>query len=227
VSAGKPYNFTLPNLTKQSLVPNKVTITELDDNNDETPVSGIMCKISSGGTEVGNYNEPHFRLTNELDLSPYQGIVNRTGMATVNISNRSNSMKKLVLCSDYKESYGGVLYEDKIDHFENLLNDIHTKGYCTRIVVSFNKQVKKMQLAPVCDCDEEGGSWIEALTVPLEPELDIDDQIYTIDLTNKDLGPQYSENLNFLSAQVEVERNEDDKSPFYMYVTAYGFPYSR
>jgi hypothetical protein len=93
-------------------------------------------------------------------------------------------------------------------------------------VISFNKEVDTLEFASVAEKEEGGeGAWIEPFNVPIDTELDVEDQLYTIDFTEKNLGPLYSENLNFLEARATAKKAESDRETFYMYVTAYGFPY--
>lgn len=229
VTAGKCNTIKLPILTKQSLVPSLISITEIKDG-EEVPITGVLCRVSTGGTEVGNYGEPTFKLTNELDLSPYKGIVDRFGNVSVIITNRTSDPKRVKLYTDYKPSHGGVLLEEKIDHFEKLLNDIHSKGFCTRLVLSFNKAVETLEFASVAEHVEghEGavGEWIQPFNVPIDTELDVDDQVYTIDFASPDLGSLYSENLNFLEVRAVPKKTDTGSEAFLMYVTAYGFPYN-
>lgn len=222
--AGKTNTINFPNLTKQSKVPCKITITDIQGG-EEVPVNGILCRIHAGGSEVGNYGEPTFRLTNELDLSAYRGVVERSGRVSVTVTNRELDVKRLKFYTEYEQSQGGVLIEEKVDHFENVLNDIYNKGFCTRLVIAFNKQIEALEFASVAECENSaGGQWIEPLSIPIDDELDVDDQVYTIDLTGPDLGPLYSENLNFLELRVIPKKTEGDREQLYMYITAYGFP---
>lgn len=226
VTAGKSNTIGFPVLTKQSYVPNKIIVTEIGSDGEERAVNGILCRVHAGGAEIGNFGEPTFKLTNELNLSSYKGVVDRSGKVSISITNRSSEPKRLKLYTDYTRSHGSVILEEKIDHFENLLNDVHSKGFCTRLVISFNKQVESLEFANVAELEGDGeGNWIEPFNVPIDKELDVDDQVYTIDFTEKDLGPIYSENLNFLQVNATAKKVENDRETFYMFVTAYGFPH--
>jgi len=225
VAAGKTNNIGFPILTKQTLVPSLISITEIK-NGEEVPITGVLCRLYAGCTEIGNYGEPTFKITNELDLSSHN--VEKSGKVSITLTNRTVEPKRVKIYTTYKTSYGGVLLEEKIDHFENLLSDIHSKGFCTRMVISFSKAIETLEFASVAehvngdgDTDHE---WIQPFNIPIDADLDVDDQIYTIDLADKDLGPLYSEHLNFLEARA-VAKKTDDKEPLYMYITAYGFPY--
>lgn len=232
VTAGKTNTINFPILTKQSLVPSLISVTEIKDG-EEVPITGVLCRVHAGGTEIGNYGEPTFKLTNELDLTSFKGLVDRSGKVSVTLTNRTTDPKRVKLYTDYRSSHGSVLLEEKIDHFENLLNDIHSKGFCTRLVISFNKAVEALEFASVAehvDCegtDDECaiGEWIQPFNVPIDTELDVEDQVYTIDFADKDLGPLYSENLNFLETRVVAKKADNDREPLYIYVTAYGFPH--
>lgn len=222
VAAGKTSTISFPNLTKKSLIPVKLSITELQDG-EEQAVTGILSRVHAGGSELCNYGEPSFKLGNEINLDPYRGLIDRTGQVSITITNRTTSVKRLRLYSEYSSSYGGVILEEKTDHYENLLNEIHAKGYCTKLVITFNKQPESLEFANTAECIE--GKWLEPFSIPIDSELDVDDQIYNIDLTCEDLGFEYSENLNFLEVRATAKKSENDKEPLFMYVTAYGFPY--
>lgn len=221
VTAGKTNTINVPNLTTRGFIPEKVTFTEIKDG-EEVPASGIMARIHAGNAEICNQGEPTFRICNEFDMSPFSGVVEKAGKISVTITNRTSEPKRLKVYTSYTSSYGSVLMEEKIDHFENVLNEIHARGYCTRLVVTFNKPVEIFEFASVAECLE--GSWLEPFNVPLDDDLDIEDQIYTIDFTQPELGRHYIEHLNFMEIRVAPKKT-DDKEPLYMYITAYGFPY--
>jgi len=225
VTAGKSNTIHLPVLVKQSLVPGHIVISEVKSGT-ECPITGILCRVHAGGTEIGNYGEPSFQTSNEIDLEPFKGLVDRSGKVSVTLTNRSAEPKRVKIYTTYRSSYGSVLLEEKLDHFENLLNDIHHKGYCTRLVISFNKHLETLEFASVAehlDEDDANVQWIQPFNVPIDSELDLEDQIYTINFAGKDLGPLYSENLNFL--ELRAVKKDNDKETLYMYVTAYGFPH--
>jgi hypothetical protein len=228
VAAGKTNTIGLPILVKQSLVPGHIVISEVKGG-EETPITGILCRVHAGGNEVGNYGEPSFQTSNEIDLDSFKGIVDRSGKVSITITNRTPEPKRVKIYTTYRTSYGSVILEEKIDHFENLLNDIHHKGYCTRLVISFNKHLETLEFASVAEhlgSDEDEGDnvrWIQPFNVPIDSELDLEDQIYTINFAGKDLGQLYSENLNFL--ELRAVKKDSDKETLYMYATAYGFPH--
>ena len=215
-----------PILTKQSYIPCKITITEIVGG-EEVPVSCILCRVHAGGQEVGCYGEPTLRISNEIDLSGYMSTVEKTGKVSITVTSRSPDPKRLKVCTEYQPSYGGLLLEEKLDHYENLLKDIHSKGHCTRMVMSFSKEITSLEFASVSECVDEPTSWIEPFNIPIDTDLDLDDQVYTIDFTTQDLGAQYSECLNFLETRVvSPKKHENDNEPCYMYVSAYGFPHN-
>ncbi len=222
LSAGKVAELKSPNLAKYCKIPNKVTISVYDDNDREVPATGIQCRIYSGGTEIIHWSEPSFRMTNEIDLSPFIGIIERLGTLKISLTNRTTNPLKIRVYTDYIHSYGSLLVEDKLDHFDNVLNDIYNKGYCTRIVLSFNKPIESLQFASVATCLEGGDSWVHSFNVPASSDPEA---FYNIDLTSEELGPLYSDNLNFLEIRAQPKKSAgDDRSVFYMYVMAYGFP---
>jgi hypothetical protein len=226
--AGKSNVIQCPNLTKQCQVPGKIMITEKTSEGEEVAISGVLCRIHGGGAEIGNYGEPTFKLSNEINLSPYSGIIEKTGSVTVLLTNRSGDPKRVRVHVDYVESYGGIILEEKIDHFENLLSDIHSKGYCTKLVLTFSQQLESLEFANVAECLEGQESWVQPLNVPIDDDLDLDDQVYVIDFTTPELGSMYSENLNFMELRAHMKPTSGERQPtMYMYVTAYGFPYKR
>jgi hypothetical protein len=221
LSAGKMTDIKLPNLSKLCKIPSKLTITSYDDEGVESPATGIQCRIYAGSSEIIHRSEPQMRLSNEMDLAPFMGLVEKTGILKVGLANRSTDTLKLRVYTEYIPSYGGILLEEKIDHFENVLNDIHSKGFCTRIVLSFNKPLESLEFAGVASCVEGAEHWVQALKVPIDS--DNDSAVYNIDLTSEGLGALYSDNLNFLELRARAKA-VDSNRVFYMYVIAYGFP---
>lgn len=224
IPAGKSNTIICPNLSKQCQVPRKILITETTTNG-EQPISNVMCRIHGGGAEIGNYGEATFKLFNEIDLGPFAGIVEKTGVVTVTLFNRGDGPKRVKVYTEYVESYGGVLFEEKMDHFENLLSDIRSKGYCTKLVLTFSHQLASLEFANRAECLDEVDKWIQPLDVPIDKDLDLDDQVYVIDLTTPKLGAVYSNYLNFMELRaIPAPTGEEKQPPLYLYVTAYGFP---
>ena len=148
------------------------------------------------------------------------------GVVSINITNRSTEHKNVKIYVEYCTSFGSVLTEEKVDHFENVLSEIHKKGFCTRILVTFNKDVDAIEFASVAECTDEKDKWVEPFSVPMDKELDLEDRICNIDLTSSDLGQMYSEYLNFLEMRVSEPKKDDTRrEPLYMYVIAYGYPW--
>lgn len=226
LSAGKVTEIKLPNLSKLCKIPNKITITSYDDDGNEAPATGIQCRIYTGSGEIIHRSEPQFRLSNEIDLAPYIGLVEKTGTLKVGLTNRSTDSIKLRIYTEYTSSYGGILLEEKIDHFENVLNEIYNKGYCTRIVLSFNKPLDSLEFAGVASCIEGAEQWVQPLNVPIDADNNDANAVYNIDLTSEGLGALYSDNLNFLELRAHAKKSAEGREVFYMYVIAYGFPRS-
>jgi hypothetical protein len=223
LNVGKNNTIKCPNLTRQCKIPIKLVITETNSNDDEIPVTNILCRVSSGGADIGNFNEPSFRLSNEIDLSPFKGVIDKYGCVSVSLTNRSTEPKKIKLHIEYIESYGSIILEEKIDHFENVLNEVRSKGYCTRLVLTCSRRIESLEFASSATCVDEHEKWIQPLNVPIDNDLDLDDQIYNIDFATEELGQIYSENLEFLELRVRPTKVETNDT-FYLYVTAYGFP---
>ena len=129
----------------------------------------------------------------------------------------------------YRESKGGILIEDKTDHYEQVLKNIKAKGYCTRMVLTFNKPLTVLEFATVAEHVPDANQssevgWIQGLSVPVDNELSPEDQMYVIDLVEQ--GEMYPDHLDFLELRAKAEKKDGDNEPLYMYLIAYGFPYS-
>lgn len=222
LTSGKSTTVTVPNLTKKLLIPSKITLNQTEGGK-ESPVKGILCRVNSKGAELAVCGEASFMLSNEIELN--QSIVEKSGAASINITNRSTDHKNIKMYVEYSRSYGSVLMEEKIDHFENVLSEIHKKGFCTRVLVTFSKDVDAIEFASVAECVDEKDKWVEPFSVPMDKELDLEDRICNIDLTSNDLGPMYSDYLNFLEMRVTETKKDDNREPLYMYIIAYGYPW--
>lgn len=210
-----------PDLTAQQLVPSKIVITE-SSGSEEVPVKDIACKVVGGGTELYNYAESYFHIGNELDLSPCMYAIEKSGKVELQITNRSRDVKNLAVYTEYIHSLGGIIYQDRLDHFEDVLKNIHKSGRCTKLILSFSRSVDDIQFATTAECVDQPDSWISSFNIITEPG---DDDIYALDCA----GEMYAKYFDFMQLQVidgateEVRRLE----PLNLYVLAYGFPHGR
>lgn len=216
------HEIKFPNLTKQCKVPILISVSETVDNN-EVPATNIMCRVTCGGTDIGSFNEPSFRLSNEIDLTPFKGVIDRSGKVSVLITNRSGDHKNLTVHCTYTDSYGTVITEERLDHFEKLLADIHSRGFCTRLILMPSRKLDSLEFASTAECVEGIENWIQPFDVACDKDLDAEDQTCNIDFSSKDLGRLYSENLNFLELRANAPKIEGAE-PLQLYAIAYGFP---
>lgn len=216
------HEIRFPNLTKQCKVPIMIVITETVDD-EEVPATNVMCRVTCNGSDIGNFNEPSFRLSNEIDLTPFKGIIDRSGKVGINLTNRSGDHKHLKVYCSYTDSYGSVILEEKTDHFEKLLSDIHARGFCTRLILMPSRKLDSLEFASTAECVVGIEDWIQPFDVPCDKELDAEDQTCNIDFSSNELGALYSENLNFLELRVNYPKVEGADT-LYVYAIAYGFP---
>ncbi len=218
LTAGKQVQVYCPDLTSQQLVPCKITVNELSDG-EERPAKDILCKISSGSGELFNSSEAYFNITNEFDLNPCMYTVERTGKVDVVLTSRSKEVKTLTIYTDYAESLGTVIYQEKIDHFEDVLKNVSKCGRCTKLILSFNRAVKEIQCVVTAECVDQPDLWISSFDIVVDQE---DSAIYALDCA----GEQYAKYLDFMQLQISDGASEEVRrsDPLILYVVAYGFP---
>lgn len=187
-----------------------------------------MCRVATGSNhDLVTYDEPSFKITNELDLTYYNSQIDQTGRVALYIHNRANAAKNLDIVVDYRESYGSVLVENKIDHCENVLKDIKAKGFCTKMVMTFNKRVKDVEFRNVACPSEDSAEkfdWPDPFTLKgMDDAVDLEDHVYVVDFTEFGNGTLYPDTLDFMTVCPTAQDNSDGET-LYMYVKAYGFP---
>jgi hypothetical protein len=216
--AGKQGQIFCPDLTCQQLVPCKITIMEQCDGV-ERPARDILCKINSGsGGELFNSSEAYFHITHEFDLTPCMYTVVKTGKVDITITSRSKELKHISIYTDYVESYGSIIYQEKVDHFEDVLRNVSKCGRCSKLILSFNRPVKDIHCLATAECLDKPDDWISSFDIVVSQE----DTSYSLDCA----GEQYAKYLDFMQLQIsdgaseEVRRSE----PLVLYIVAYGFP---
>lgn len=218
LTAGKQVQVFCPDLTSQQLVPCKITINEIVDGG-ERPAKDVLCKIGSGSGELFNSSEAYFNITNEFDLNPCMYSVEKTGKVDVTITNRSKDVKNLTIQTDYTDSLGAIIYQEKVDHFEDVLRNISKCGRCTKLILSFNRAVKEIQCVVTAECTDQADRWISSFDIVVDKD---DDAIYALDCASE----QYAKYLDFIQLQISDGASEEVRrsDPLILYVVAYGFP---
>jgi len=211
ITAGKSEILEFPNMSKALMIPMRVVIFE----GQATACKEILCKIVSGSTELVNLAEPYFVQSNLIDLSDHMNAVKRGCDLIVSLTNKSRDVKQYTVEVEYEKSFGAIIYQQKTDKFDRILKDIHLLGTCTRLVLSFNRPIKELQLRTLTECD--GNDWIS----PLEVTVNEETPGYTIEFTD-DLS-LFAQNLNFMQLVVGDSTNDNQVEPLQVYVLAYGY----
>jgi len=214
IPAGRTEQLEFPNMSKNTLIPMRVSI--YDSTQGETePVKEIICRIASGNTEIGCYTEPYFVKTHVVPFEDYKNIVLRGCDLTLGLTNKSREVKQYTVYVDYEKSYGGIIYQQKTDKFDRILKDIRDLGICTRLEISFNRKISELQLRTLTECDAK--EWLTPLVITVDEE----DPIYTVDFSTDEFIV-FAENLNFMQFMV-AEQPGEHEDPLQMYVLAYGY----
>ena len=218
ITPGKSWQVLCPDLTSQKLVPCKITINEICDGH-EKPAKDIQCRINSGNGEIFNISEAYFNITHEFDLNQCMYVVEKTGKVDIGLINRSKELKNLAIYTDYSESIGAIIYQDKIDHFEDVFKNVSKCGRCTKLIFSFNRAVKEIQCVVTAECVDQPSNWINSFDIVVDPE---DSAIYALDCA----GEQYARYMDFIQLQIKDGASDEIRrsDPLILYVIAYGFP---
>lgn len=205
----------LPDMTEEHQVPLKLTFYQLSGPKSERvkeAVKDIQVRLSTRA-ELLTLNEPFFHRDNVVDLEPYWGFLEQWGRLKVSIANKSREPQTFVIETEYTECYGGVMYQERTDNFEKVLDNIVSKGSCTSLTMSFDKPLSKLQFLTTSECIE--GDWIASF----EAEIDNEKNEYTFDFT-EDAMEKYKHYLSYMKLCVTSANNENVRG----YFTAYGFP---
>ena len=214
IPAGRTEQLEFPNMTKNTLIPMRISIYDSTLGEPE-PVKELICRVSSGNAEIGCYAEPYFVKTHVLPLEDFKNIVLRGCDLTLGLTNKSREVKQYTVYVDYEKSYGAIIYQQKTDKFDRILKDIRTVGMCTRLEISFNRKIKELQLRTLTECDAK--EWITPLVITVDEE----DPVYTVDFSTEEFLV-FAENLNFMQFMVAEQPGEHEE-PLQMYILAYGY----
>jgi len=218
LQCNKLLDLQLPDMTDRHMAPYKITFVQLSgpvDNSVETPARSITCRLTTS-TEIINLNEPYFQSSNMIDLTDYWAAVRSYGRVKLSLTSKTKEVRRFRIYSEYKPCYGGILYEDKIDKFDTVLQTIHERGRCSRITITCSKPLKSLDFVTTISCIE--GSWIESFSATTDPDPKT---IYNFDFTNGDLK-EYTDSLKYMQLQISTGATDEDVS---VYITAFGFPH--
>jgi len=211
-----------PTLTEQLLIPHKLTFTEgVGDN--EVPVKDIHCRVTGSGTELVNHTEAYFFITNEVPLDSSRLTVERSGRVDVLLTNRAQNPKVITMYTDYVESIGSIIYQDKTDRFDELLRNIAKAGRPTRLVFGFSRPVKSITCSTTVDCesatgDGEDDGWIQPFKI--EPaESDSGCGPFALDCAHE----KYGRYLEYMQLIPQPASMAEGLPPLQIYLLAYGF----
>jgi hypothetical protein len=218
ISGGKSEVLEFPNMSKTLLIPSRVIIYDTTTGK-ELPCREVSCRIStsSGGVELTSLCEPYFVKSNAIPLGDYLNAIKRGCDLTIQLTNKTRDVKQYTVVVEYEKNTGSIIYQQKTDKFDRVLKDIQVLGSCTRLEVSFNRQIKELQLRTLTEFD--GNDWISPLEVAVVEDANA---VYTIEFVD-DLAI-FPANLNFMQFVVGDSSLDDGAEPLQMYITAYGYP---
>lgn len=216
--------FVCPNLSSQKLIPSYVTITEVVAG-EETAPKDISCKLSVGNIELYNCGEAYFNISNEFDLASCLLNISKCPKLEVGLSNRSSNVKNMAITVTYTESIGQLIYQDKVDHFEDVLRSVHRSGLCTKLILSFNRPLKSLACATTVECLDVPEEWVQPFEIISGDNGDTDPSepvLYGIECN----GELFTQFFEYMQLRVEDDAPEEVKkvNPLVLYVMAYGFP---
>lgn len=218
LQCNKLLELQLPDMTERHMAPHKITIMQLSGPSDahcEIAAKGITCRVTTS-TEIINLNEPFFQSSNILDLTDYWASVRSYGRVKLSLTSKTKEVRKFRIYSEYKTCYGGLLYEDKIDKFDTVLQTIHERGKCSRINITCSKPLKSLDFVTTISCIE--GSWIESFSATTDPDPKT---VYSFDFTTVELK-DYVDSLKYMQLQISATGSDEDVS---VYISAFGFPH--
>lgn len=220
LQCNKLLELPLPDVTDRHMVPVRITLVQLCGPNDkqtEEPARGITCRVLTN-SEIIQLSEPYFQTNNVINLSENWAQVRTYGRVKLSLTSKTKDVRRFRIYSEYKHTYGGVLYEDKVDKFDTVLSTIHERGRCSRINITCPKPLKSLDFVTTVCCVE--GEWIESFGASTDPDPST---VYSFDFTQGDLK-EYVDQLKYMQLQITSMGSEDD---MYVYITAYGFPHIR
>jgi hypothetical protein len=220
MQCNRTLDIQLPDMTHKYQVPYKITVMQLSgpqDNLTEEPAKSITCKVAASA-ELLNLGEPYFQLNHVINLEDNWAQVRASGRVKVTLTSKQKEVRRFRVYADYRECFGGVIYEDKVDKFDSILSTIHERGRCSKLTITCPKPLKSLDFVTTFSCTE--GDWIDSFGANVESDPST---VYSFDFTSGDLK-DYVDYLKYLQLQVAGFNPTED---IFIYVTAYGFPNSK
>jgi|LakMenEpi03Aug12_release.lakeMendotaPanAssembly.Ray.scaffolds.fasta_scaffold00943_14 hypothetical protein len=206
----------IPNLSRlKNQIPSMIKILKLNDDTYE-PAQNIDFKIWCNGHDLHEYKESYFLLYNYISLDDFKSILNTGQTCEFSLKSYNSESSDYRVIITYVESFGCIIYEDKILSTRTLFKDIKVQGNMTQLFLIFNKKITDLQLVPVISADiDENEPWIYAIDFETT-----EDGQYMIDFTgDKAIYDRFSQ---FLKLQYEIV-DKEDLDNFKINVVVYGY----
>ncbi len=215
LAAGKNNRLNLPNLTRNHyLVPSKITVTQKLDGVSR-PARNIDVNVTTCNSCILFASKAYFDLSNELDLSNKPSLLSEGRDVVMQLTNRHKECVEFNINIEYKQNKGSLLYQSTFDTFKNVMNEVHSSGFITRLVLVFSSPRKDVKLLPVFN-NTGDLEWVDGLELGESDE----NGTYVLDLCDPNLD-NYSQYLNFLKLDVPTTKEEKE---LHLSVLAYGYP---
>lgn len=172
----------IPNLARnKNLVPNMIRLLKQNQDGTYSPTTNLQLKFWCG-VELFEYKESYFMLYNFINLDDFKSIINKGDTCEFYLKCISEEPADYRIIIDYIESYGTIIYQERLSSLKTLFTDIKQVGYMTRLTLNFNKKVKDLKVLSTVSVTDLGEK--EKWFYPFDIE-DEEDNIYTIDLTKE------------------------------------------
>ena len=220
IAGGKNEKIELPNLAlKFGLIPEKIKV-EQTLNGESGPAKSIDLVVTTGNTQLFQASRALFDITNIVDLSDKTNSLGEGRTVTLLLSNRHREPVAFTINVHYACHQGNLIFQNRYDMFDNVLQEVYNSGQITRLVLVFSWKVSGVKLLPTFTHDSSI-EWIDGL------ELGDSDEngVYAIDFASDDLS-LYSQYLNFMKLDIPKEhmsRGEDNEENLTLSVVSYGY----
>lgn len=212
----------VPDMTLKCMVPYKLEFYEVTGPRDARttiPAKDLICRIFAGG-ELCALGEPFFRESNQIDLTPYIGFIERHGRINIDMFNKDKTIREFRVVAHYMFSHGGVLYQERCTGFENVISNIAKAGRCTKLSITFSRVVDSVSFLTTSSCTT--GDWIESFSADGSKDPD---EVYLFDFVSPELSA-YMDYFDYLSLKVKCDEPENGQI-LQAYITAWGFPHNK
>lgn len=218
ITASNNLEVNLPDMTHKFMVPHRITIVQLKgsrDDKSEENVKDVQCRVFTGSTELCNLSEVYFQLDNVIDLDKFWGMIERIGRIRLHVMNKSRDPRDFRVYTEYRSCKGGVIYQEKTDRFDNVIENVVKAGRCTMLNMTFDKKLSSLEFLTTSSCVD--GDWIESIGADIDENSKVD-EVYSFDFTDDELN-KYIDELKYIKLQVRASEDVSVNA----YVSAYGF----